>query len=100
VDAQAAYRLRFGDPADEIRADVTFGTRPHPRLLLLAQSFNVVSTGTAEGVFEDGRSSKLQASGVWSLGEAWSLQVGGTATVAGQGALRERSVFAAVWHRF
>src|SRR3712207_8696464 len=32
VDAQAAYRLRTGDPADEIRADFTFGTRPHPRL--------------------------------------------------------------------
>ena len=70
VDAQAAYRLRTGDPADEIRADLTFGTRPHPRLLLLAQSFNVVAAGTADGIFKRGRYSKLQLSGVWSLDEA------------------------------
>jgi protein XagA len=100
INAELAYRVRFDDPPNEARADFTFGVRPDPKLLLLAQSFNTISDGSAEGVFEDGREHKIQLSAVWSLDEVWSLQLGGIATVAGENALRERGVMAAVWRKF
>lgn len=99
-DAQLGYRIRFDDPANEIRADLTLGTRPHPDVLLLAQSFNTMADGSAEGIFENGREHKAQLSAVWDVTESWSLQLGGIATVAGENALRERGVVAAVWRRF
>ncbi len=100
VDAQLAYRARFGDPPGEIRADLTLGLRPRERLLVLLQSFNVVSDGSAAGIFEDGRYHKLQVSAVWEFADDWSVQLGAVATVAGEDALKERGVVAALWHRF
>jgi hypothetical protein len=100
TDAQLGYRFRFDDPPNEIRLDLTFGIRPDPKLLLLAQSFNTFSDGSAEGVFEDGREHKIQLSAVWDFDEVWSLQLGGIATVAGENALRERGVIAALWRKF
>ena len=100
VDAQLGYRIRLDDPANEVRADLTIGTRPHPDVLLLAQSFNAMGDGSADGVFENGREHKAQVSTVWDVTESWSLQLGGIATVAGENALRERGVMAGVWRRF
>lgn len=100
IDAQAGYRVRFDDPTNELRLDLTFGIRPRERLLLLAQSFNTISDGSAAGIFEDGREHKVQLSAVWSLNEAWAVQVGGIATIAGEDALRERGVVAALWRKF
>ncbi len=100
IDAQLGYRIRFDDPPNEVRADFTFGIRPRERLLLLAQSFNTISDGSARGVFEDGREHKLQLSAVWNFDEVWSLQLGGIATVAGEDTLRERGIVAGLWRRF
>ena len=100
VDAQLAYRFRFDDPSNEVRIDLTLGMRPHPRFALIAQSFNTISDGTANDIFEDGREHKVQLSAVWNLNENWAVQLGGIATVAGEDALRERGVVAAVWRRF
>jgi len=100
VDAQLAYRVRFDDPASEVRVDFTFGVRPMPKLLLLAQSFNTFADGSAEGIFSDTREHKVQLSAVWDVSDTWSIQLGGIATVAGENALRERGVVAALWHRF
>lgn len=100
IDAQLGYRFRAGDPADEIRADITFGVRPRPDFLLLAQSFNTVSVGSARGYFSKLREHKLQVSVVWDVSEAWSLQLGGVATVAGKNALAERGVVVGLWRRF
>lgn len=100
IDAQLGYRFRFDDPPNEVRADFTFGIRPDPKLLLLAQSFNTFSDGSAEGVFSDGREHKVQLSAVLSLDEVWSVQLGGIATVAGENTLRERGVIAAIWRKF
>jgi hypothetical protein len=68
--------------------------------MFLAQSFNTVSDGSAEGVFADNHEHKIQLSAVWNLDEVWSLQLGGIATVTGENALRERGVVAAVWRKF
>lgn len=100
LEAQAAYRARLGDPPGEARLDLTFGVRAHERLLLLVQSFNVASDGSAQGVFSDGRYHKLKLSGVWEVAEGWSVQLGWVATVAGEEALKERGVVAALWRRF
>ncbi len=47
---EAAYRLRFGGNADEVRLDATIGFRPAERWLVFAQSLNTLgmrnSTGT------------------------------------------------------
>lgn len=51
VDAQLAQRLRFGDPPDELRLDLTLGVRFAERWQVLAQSFNVISEGAGEGPY-------------------------------------------------
>jgi len=42
LDAQLGYRSR-GQNGDEIRADLTFGVRPQPAVLLMAQSFTAIA---------------------------------------------------------
>jgi len=100
LDAQLAYRIRTGDPSDEVRADFTIGTRPVPKVLLLAQSFNTFSTGSAQGVFSDVREHKVQLSVVWDFAKDWSLQAGTIATVAGEETLQERGIVLGVWRVF
>lgn len=100
VDIQAGYRFRTAGPADEVRGDLTFGYRVWPDVLLLAQSFNTVSVGAAEGVFRPTREHKLQVSAVYDINARLSVQAGSFATVRGENVLRERAVFSAVWVRF
>lgn len=100
LDLQAAYRVRAGPPPDEYRIDVTFGIRPAKDWLLLAQSFNVISTGRGAGIFPDTRYHKLQGSVVWEFSPGWAVQAGVLATVAGRNALRERGVVAGLWRWF
>jgi hypothetical protein len=100
VNAELAYRIRFDDPPNEVRFDLTLGVRQSPDLLLLAQSFNTFDDGSATGVFSDGRKHKVQLSAVWRLDEVWSFQLGGLATVAGVNTLQERGVVAAIWRQF
>lgn len=100
IDTEFAYRIRSGDAPDEIHSDVTFGLRPRPDIMLLAQFFNTFSHGKARGLYDTGREHKAALSVVWDFVPDWSLQVGGVATVEGENALRERGGFAAIWKRF
>ncbi|MCT8267634.1 hypothetical protein NYQ83_10160 [Afifella sp. JA880] len=100
VDIQAGYRFRTAGPADEVRADLTFGYRLRPDLLLIGQSFNTVSVGEVQGGFRRVREHKLQVSAVYDVNARLSVQAGSFATVLGENALRERAVFSAVWVRF
>lgn len=100
LDAQLAYRLRGGEAADQVRVDVTLGTRPRPDLLLMAQSFNTFSTDPTPRVLDTGREHKVELSIVWDATSHLSLQFGGVATVAGRNALAERGIVAAAWWRF
>ena len=43
--------------------------------MLIAQSFNTISDGSAQGIFDDSHEHKIELSAVWSLDEAWSLQL-------------------------
>lgn len=99
VDGQAAYRVRAADRPDEIKLDATFGIRPTPRVLALAQVFSTLSVGSAPGV--DGYDyHKLQLSAVYDASERISLQLGGFTTLAGRNALAEDGIVTAIWLRF
>jgi hypothetical protein len=100
LDTEFAYRFRGGGAPDEIRSDVTFGVRPRPDLMLMAQSFSTFSQGNARGFYDVGWEWKAAASVVWDFTPEWSVQVGGIATLAGENTLRERGGFVALWKRF
>ena len=99
-DMQLGYRHRFGDPADELRLDLTSGIDVMPKLLAMVQSFNSVSIGTPQGDFLSTREHKIAASAVWRVDESWSLQIGGLMTPSGQNAIDERGLFVSVWRKF
>ena len=100
TDMQLGYRFRFGDPADELRFDLTSGIDLTPSILALVQSFNSVSVGTATGGFSQTREHKLSASLVYRFGEHWSVQAGGIVTVAGQNIVEEQGFFFGLWRSF
>jgi hypothetical protein len=100
IDLQAGYRIRNGGPPNEFRLDATFGVRPADKLLLMAQSFNVISDGAGTGVFGKGRYSNLYLSGVYDVDKRWSVQLGAIGTVSGRNALRERGFLVSLWRRF
>ncbi len=100
VEVEGAYRLRGGPAPDEAHADLTFGLYATPRLMLLAQSFNVASGPSNGPVFPHWAQSKLQLSFVYRLDAAWRTQVGGFAALAGDNAWRENGVLVALWRQF
>jgi hypothetical protein len=100
VNAEAGYRWRDGDPPSELRGDLTFGVRPRPDWLALAQVFQVNTIGGGSGGFRAGSYTRVQLSVVHDLDARWSVQVGANSVVAGRRALAENGVMLAVWRRF
>lgn len=100
VNAEAGYRWRDGDPPSELRGDLTFGVRPQPDWLALAQVFQVTTVGGGSGGFRAGAYTRVQLSVVHDLDARWSLQVGANSVVAGRRALAENGLMLAVWRRF
>lgn len=100
IDIQLAQRFRLGGPPDEFRADITLGTRPLPRWLLLLQSFNVISEGAGTLGFTSYSYEKLQLSAVYAVTPAMSVQLGGFTTFAGRNALQENGFVLSGWYKF
>jgi hypothetical protein len=100
IDVQLAQRFRLGGPPDEFRADLTLGVRPLERWLLLLQSFNVSSEGAGTLGFSSYAYHKLQASAVYAVTPAMSLQLGGFTAFAGHNALQENGVVLSGWYKF
>jgi hypothetical protein len=100
ADVQVAQRFRLGGPPDEFRADFTFGVRPVEKWLLLAQSFNVISEGAGTWGFGSFAYHKFQASAVYSVTAALSLQLGGYTTYWGRKALQENGLVVGAWEKF
>lgn len=100
LDIQLAQRLRSAGAPNELRADVTFGTRLLPQWLVLAQFFNVISEGASPPLFPSYDYSKFQLSVVYDLNRQWSLQAGGFTTYSGRNALQENGFVAGIWYRF
>jgi hypothetical protein len=99
VDVEAGYRWYEIGP-DEMRTDLTFGIRPRPNLLLLAQDFGIMSVGPGLPYAPNYRSDKIEASAVFDFDGQWSVQVGAFATIAAVDADHERGLVTALWHRF
>jgi len=100
ADGQVAYRARLGDPADELRLDLTLGATVAEGWLVLAQGLNTLGVGAAGDRAEKFRSHKLQGSVVRRLAEDLSVQVGALRTVAGARTGRETAVLLSVWWAF
>ena len=101
-DLEAAQRERTDGYPSEFRMDGTFGVKVLPRWLLLAQTFNVISEGAGNTIYDGGSYAyyKLQLSAVYSLTDTWELQGGGYTTYAGRNALQENGLIFGVWHQF
>jgi hypothetical protein len=100
VDVEAAHRMRAGGPPDEFRGDATLGIHVTSRVMLLAQSFNVISEGAGDPGFASYEYYKLQLSAVYALTPALSLQIGAYTTYAGRNALQENALIFGAWYRF
>lgn len=100
IDIQVAQRFRLGGPPDEFRTDMTLGLQPHDRWLLLLQSFNVISEGAGSWGFASYNYHKFQASAVYKLTPALSLQFGGYTTFWGRNALQENGLVLGAWYKF
>lgn len=96
-EAQLGFRSE-GRSGAEFRADITYGLRPLDSILLLAQSFTVVSPADARSGFFF--SEKFQLSVVYDLDPRISVQIGGIASVRGVNDSAERGVVTALWYRF
>lgn len=100
IDLQAAQRWRTGAPPDEFRGDITFGIRPDPKWLVLAQTFSVVSQGSGSALFPSYDYHKLQMSVVHELSKDLALQAGAFTTFSGRNALQENGVVTGLWYKF
>jgi len=100
VDMQFAQRFCANDFPNEFRADLTFGVRASERWLLLAQSFNVISEGSAGSIFPSYGYYKFQFSGVYSITPSLAVQAGAFTTYAGRNALQENGGIVGLWYKF
>lgn len=96
-EAQAGFRAS-GQLGDEARADLTFGLRPRADLLLLAQSFSVISPRTRAGAVAVAQ--KFGVSAVYAVSAKLSLQLGLVGAPIGWNGPAERGVVTALWWRF
>jgi hypothetical protein len=96
-DGQAAQRwLNRGRP-DETVLDLTAGLWFRKDTMIMAQSFNVISSGAAHPPFVSYRSHKVELSLVERISRHWSLQLGGYLSPAGQNALVEKGLSLVLW---
>lgn len=107
-DAQAGVRLRFGDPADELRLDLTAGLRPKGEpgdwldgdWLALVQSFGALSLRNGAGGDDGFDSLKLSLSVARRVREGAHLGVGVEREVAGRNIDKGVRVKLFVWSEF
>jgi hypothetical protein len=100
VDAEVGYRLRSAGPPDEWHVDATLGIRPAPRVMLMAQLFNTISSPSSNPLFPAWRSHIAEVSLVYALDDRWSLQIGTFTTFATVNTNSERGAVVAVWRTF
>lgn len=97
LDLQASVRVRSGGAAAQAHGDATFGFYPFDRLLILLQSFTTVPVGPGD---LRSRSTRVAATGVYAMTQAWALQFGTFTTALGRDALRERGFTVGFWRYF
>lgn len=102
LDLEAAQRLRFGPPPDELHVDLTLGVRVSERWQVLAQSFNVVSEGAGEGPYfgDSYEYYKLQLGAAYDWSAALTLQMAVVGTWFARNAPQENGVVLGALYRF
>ena len=98
--AEAGYRLRFGDAADEIRTQATIGAEPGERWLFLLESFATVSMRNEDAGGADYDVVKIQPSLVYRFSRRWTVQAGMTEEIAGRNLALGRTFFIGLWSAF
>jgi len=106
-DAEGAYRYRSGDPADQLRGDLTGGIHISQRWMAMLQLFSIRSlrngaplTTTNPNAQSDFDLYKGQASLVLTVTSKTRLQAGWTNAFAGRNTGRDHSIIFAVWRNF
>jgi hypothetical protein len=97
ADIEAGERWINRPRPNETPFDATAGLWLSPNTMLMAQSFNVVSSGDAHAPFTYYRAHKLEFSVVRKVSPHWFVQLGGIFSPAGQNALAEHGVSLALW---
>ncbi|MEL7489196.1 MAG: hypothetical protein AAGJ73_00640 [Pseudomonadota bacterium] len=100
VGAEAGFRKRFGDAADQGRIDITAGYQPAEKFLLLLQSFNTISVRNETGEGADFDAYKIAPSLVWRGGRRWALQGGVIHEYAGRNLATGTTYFFGLWSEF
>ena len=99
IDLQAAYRWRDQSFQDEARFDLTFGWRPRPNILVLAQEFSTWSVTDPMIGRRAFSHHKIQASIGFTTSRG-DIHIGGYMTPAGRNAIAERAIFFGLWQQF
>ena len=97
ADVQVAERWISRQRPRETPIDLTAGLWFRPDTMVMAQSFNIVSGGSAALPFTYYRAHKIQLSVVERLSQHWLLQVGGFLSPAGQNSLDEKGLSVVLW---
>ena len=97
---EAGYRKRFGDDADQIRADALVGAEPAKNILLLIEALSSTSMRNEAGDGADYDVVKLQPSAVWRFSRRFSLQAGVTHEIGGRNLVLGDTYFLSFWTIF
>ncbi len=102
LDVEAAQRFRYGAPPNEFRLDATLGVRVAPQLLVLVQSFNVISEGQGEGPWFDLSYEyyKVQVGGMYDVTPKLSLALSVVTTWYARNAIQENGIVGAALFRY
>jgi protein XagA len=97
VDTQIAFRSH-GPFGNQVRFDVTWALRPFSRTTLMLQSFTAITPGRLGLRFA--LLQKMQASVLYDVTDAISLQFGALVALRGVNAAAERGLVSGLWWRF
>lgn len=101
VATEAGYRKRFGDGADQVRADALVGIEPSGRLLFLAEILTTISAGPVDDPARpDYHVVKFQPSIVWRARPRWALHAGAMRELWGRNLTRGDAYFIGLWASF
>lgn len=99
LDLEAAQRWIQRPRPNEIVFDATAGWWFAKDYLLMAQSFNTISSGATGPPYRPYRLHKLQASLVQRVTSRWSLQSGYFFAVSGRNIVQEQGFLTTIWYR-
>jgi hypothetical protein len=97
---ELAYRRRFGDAADQIRADALIGVEPSSRFLILAEARSQISLRNEAALGDDFDVIKARTSIVWRASSRWAVVIGGEKEFAERNIVPGTAVFLGAWSKF